>query len=131
MDHGPPCLHDQLLYLPMPGLVGHLHSAATDSADPVPQPVQIALDPIHTDAKSPRRAPQNAFCILKALVLFCAQMMEHHLLQSTVQGAIDHILERHPGNPNPKKAPKRRRLRKKSDNPKDFAELAQVRAASL
>lgn len=115
----------------MPGLMGHLHSTATDPADPVSHLVQMTLDPIHTDAKSLRRTPHDATYLLTALVPSCAQMMEHHLLQSTVQGAIDHVLERHPGNPNPKKAPKRRRLRKKSDNPKDFAELAQVRAASL
>lgn len=56
----------------------------------------------------------------------CAQMMEHHLLQSTLQGALDHVIEKHPANPNPKKTAKRRRLRKKADQPKDLVELAQV-----
>ncbi len=58
-------------------------------------------------------------------------MMEHHLLQSTLMGALDHCIERHPANPRPKKVPKRRRLRKKADDPKDIVELAQVCAADL
>ncbi len=59
-------------------------------------------------------------------MLCVAQMMEHHLLQSTLQGAFDHVIEKHPANPNPKKTAKRRRLRKKADQPKDLVELAQV-----
>ncbi|BDA43045.1 probable Sn1-specific diacylglycerol lipase alpha [Coccomyxa sp. Obi] len=59
-------------------------------------------------------------------ILISGRMMEHHLLQSTLQGALDHVIEKHPANPNPKKTAKRRRLRKKADQPKDLVELAQV-----
>lgn len=60
-----------------------------------------------------------------ALLRF-VQMLEHHLLQSTLMGALDHVIQKHPGNPHPDKSAKRRRLRKRAEQAKDLAELAQV-----
>ena len=53
----------------------------------------------------------------------CAQMLEDHLIQSTVISAMDYVIERHPANPTPKKKDKRRRLRKRGNT---VTELAQV-----
>lgn len=53
-------------------------------------------------------------------------MLEHHLIQSTLISALDHVILKHPANPNPKKPDKRRRLRKKGEDPKRCTELAEV-----
>jgi hypothetical protein len=52
-----------------------------------------------------------------------SQMLEHHLIQSTLISALDYVIQKHPANPHPKKADKRRRLRKKRDNPRELAEV--------